>query len=200
MKSKPGMWAMAPNHDPITQGGPSSGYAVTGYPDNDPTTGDDERLAARLSDEVIPLPVGGDAATGTYNFFLAATPYPGLAEKVNEPGKTGPCVLGIDGLDPFDCCMTTIFSAAGCKAQQRGHSHINVISRGNATMIVDGMEMIVYPEVKLPLSYTNDVLNFDAVGGTALGNVAQAGFTCSDIRFKGVSEPLYPPGAGSDAR
>jgi len=35
------------------------------------------------------------------------------------------------------------------------------------------MEMIVYPEVSLPLSYTNDVLNFDAVGGTALGNVAQ---------------------------
>ena len=44
----------------------------------------------------------------------------------------------------------------------------------------------------LPLSYTNDVLNFDAVGGTALGNVAQAGFTCDDIRFKGISEPLYP--------
>jgi len=166
---------------------------VTGYPEDDPTTGEDERLKARLSDEIIPLPVGGEKATGTYNFFLTATPYPGLAQKVNDPGKDGPCVLGIEGLDPFDCCLTTIFSAAGCKAQQRGHSHINVISRGNATMIVDGMEMIVYPEVRLPLSYTNDVLNFDAVSGTTIGNLAQAGFSCDDIRFKGVSEPLYPP-------
>ena len=38
--------------------------------------------------------------------------------------------------------------------------------------------MIVCPEVKLPLSYTSDVLAFDAVGGTTLGNLATVGFTC----------------------
>ena len=108
------MWGMRPLHDPLVTGGPDSGYAVTGYPLDEPA-----RTAAWMADEVIPLPVGGGVTspkTGTFNFFLTATPYPGLAEKTNGVGKGGACIFGIENLDPFDCCLTTIFSAAGCKA------------------------------------------------------------------------------------
>ncbi len=68
---------------------------------------------------MIPLPVGGgvtSSETGTYNFSLTATLYPGLSEKTNGVGKSGECIFGIENLDPFDRCLTTIFSAAGCKS------------------------------------------------------------------------------------
>ena len=43
---------MAPNHDPRHEGGSDRGYALTGYPEDNPDTNEDENLAARLSDEV----------------------------------------------------------------------------------------------------------------------------------------------------
>jgi len=90
MRSKPGMWAFAPNH----QGPDGAGY-----------TGDAaERRAARLADEAVPFSPGGEAGAGTVPFFLTAFPMPGNAERTNRDGNTGPCVLGIATLDPFDCC------------------------------------------------------------------------------------------------
>jgi hypothetical protein len=82
---------------------------------------------------------------------------------------------------------------------QRGLSHINLVGRGRATLEIDGMQLIIYPNVRLPVSYTDDVLNFNVVKGTLLqdsGLISRAGFTCDDIIFRGVSEPLWPDGQG----
>jgi len=95
--------------------------------------------------------------------------------------------------------MTTIFTAAGCKAAQRGRSHLDLLARGRATLEVDGLELVVYPDVRLPVSYTEDVLKFDVVRGTLLqdiGLLSRAGFTCDDVTFRGVSEPLWLSNAG----
>lgn len=187
MRSKRGMWSFAPNHrGPQGHGYPGNGSAL---------------LAARLADEVIPMPAGAEVGAGTVPFFLTAVPVPGNAERTNRDGKTGPCVLGIATLDPFDCCMTTIFTAAACKMAQRGRSHLNVRAQGRATVDVDGLSMVVYPEVSLPLSYTDDVLNFDVVKGTMLettGLLTRAGFSCDDIEFRGISEPLWPNNEGDE--
>lgn len=221
MQTRPGMLAYTPNNDPRVEGGPSSGFAVDGYRKNtiggqdatmlkcisreDPgsaTDGECEGLDDLLSDQTIPLPKGSTNGTGTYTFFLTATPFPGRAETINT-GAHGidPCVLGIDSLVSFDCCLMTVTTAAACKAEQKGKKHIDVISRGNATMIVDGMDMIVYPVVKLPLSYTEEVVEFDALAETSavLSAVAKAGFNCDEIKWTGVTaeEACAPNGWGS---
>ena len=194
VRQLPGMWAPYPNHDPRVTGGPSSGFAVDGY-----TWG--QELEQRLADDVIPLPLGGNQAqsltgdghtdSGAYTFFMIAEGFPGRAEVVNTGSHgTKPCLQVFDSMPQlenlvsFDCCLTTAMSAAACRAEARGLKHFNLINKGNATMVVDGLELIVYPVVKLPMSYTAEILNFNALQGHPISGVAEAGFTCADVTLK----------------
>ncbi|EOD28496.1 hypothetical protein EMIHUDRAFT_434800 [Emiliania huxleyi CCMP1516] len=182
--SKPGMWAGYPNHSP--------GVGLSYPPDDPNTTGVDENLQARLADAVIPVPPATVAADGTlipsvYSFTMPVHPIPGTS--VDRSGD-GPCIWGLKNLNPFDCCMTTIFTAAACKAAESGKKQITVTSSGSAVMIVDGVELNISTSVRMPVTYTNDVLQFDAIPPDsygALGHVVDAGFGCDDIEFTGVS-------------
>lgn len=182
--SKPGMWAAYPEHRP--------GVGLS-YPPDDPSTAVDERLQARLADDVIPVPpASADGTPAVYSFTMPVHPIPGVAERVNLNGNAGPCVFGLENLDPFDCCMTTIFTAAACKAAERGEMHLVVTSTGNATMIVDGVSINISTSVRMPVSYTKDMLDFDALGGDDYGMVGvagSAGFSCDDLTFTGISAP-----------
>jgi hypothetical protein len=96
--------------------------------------------------------------------------------------------------------MTTIFTATGCKMSQRGLSHINLVARSRATLEIDGLQLMIYPDVQLPVSYTDDGLNFNVVRRTLLqdsGLITRAGFTCEDFIFRGISEPVWPDGQGT---
>jgi hypothetical protein len=182
--STPGMWAGYPEHRP--------GVGLS-YPDDDPTTAADERLEARLADDVIPVPpASADGTPAVYSFSMPVKPIPGLAERINLNGNAGPCIFGLENVNPFDCCMTTIFTAAACKAAERGEMHLVVTSSGNATMIVDGVSIKLSTSVRMPVSYTKDMLDFDALGGDDYGVVGvagSAGFSCADLTFTGVSAP-----------
>jgi hypothetical protein len=180
--SKPGMWAAYPEHTP---------GVGRSYPEDDPSTDVDERLQARMEDDVIPVPpASADGTPAVYSFVMPVHPIPGVAERTNLNGNSGGCVFGMENLDPFDCCMTTILTAAACKAAERGDMHLVVTSTGNATMIVDGLSINISTAVRMAISYTKDMLNFDALGGDdygMLGVAGSAGFSCDDITFTGVS-------------
>jgi len=177
--SKQGIWAGYPNHTPETG---------RSYPQDDPATAEDERLQARLADEVIPVPAAAaDGTPAVYTFTMPVHPIPGVAERVNLNGNAGPCIFGLENLDPFDCCMTTIFTAAACKAAEKGEKHLVVTSSGNATMIVDGVRLNISTSVRMPVSYTQAILNFDALGDGLVGAAGSAGFSCDDITFTGIS-------------
>jgi hypothetical protein len=106
------MWSFAPNH----RGPSGEGYAGDAA----------ARRAARLADEAVPFPPGGDAGAGTVPFFLAAAPVPGVAARTNRGGETGPCVLGIATLDPFDCCECKREGAGGGGAGGAGGGVVEV--------------------------------------------------------------------------
>jgi len=185
--SKPGMWAGYPNHSP--------GVGLS-YPPDDPNTTDvDENLQARLADDVIPVPPARVAADGTkiptsYSLTMPVHPIPGMTAVPGAPDPPPPCIWGLKDLNPFDCCMTTIFTAAACKAAESGKKQITVRSSGSAVMIVDGVELNISTSIRMPVTYTKDVLQFDAIPPASygvLGHVVDAGFGCDDLRFTGVS-------------
>merc|ERR1712167_247444 len=71
-------------------------------------------------------------------------------------------------------------------AAESGKKQITVTSSGSAVMIVDGVELNISTSVRMPVTYTNDVLQFDAIPPDsygALGHVVDAGFGCDDIEF-----------------
>lgn len=118
-----------------------------------------------------------------FSVFLTATPLPGRAAAVNRdlsPG--GDCTW----IYPYDCCLMTALTAAACKVEGGGgdEAKIGIVLKGEATMLVDGVEMTVFPEVGLELSYTDDVLQFDLLGGTVFA-LGALGFACEDVTFAG---------------
>ena len=116
-----------------------------------------------------------------FSVFLTATPLPGRAAAVNRGRYYQPCIVNY----PYDCCLMTALTAAACKVEGGGgdEAKIGIVLKGEATMLVDGVEMTVFPEVGLELSYTDDVLQFDLLGG--FSDLLTAGFACEDVTFAG---------------
>eukprot|EP00941_MAST-03F_sp_MAST-3F-sp1_P003875 g3875.t1 len=92
-----------------------------------------------------------------HSYFVPADPQPGQ-------NTGGPC-LDIKGLDPYDCCYTSAFTAAACASRSQGLTYIETTSQGNATMSVGNSTlpfeiMLQLHEENVPVLYTEDILTF----------------------------------------
>eukprot|EP00930_Biecheleria_cincta_P095182 TRINITY_DN87191_c0_g1_i1.p1 TRINITY_DN87191_c0_g1~~TRINITY_DN87191_c0_g1_i1.p1 ORF type:complete len:861 (+),score=94.98 TRINITY_DN87191_c0_g1_i1:86-2668(+) len=101
------------------------------------------------------------------SFFLPGQPQPGQSSGHH-------CIAA--GIDPMDCCFTTVLSAAACFYRKQDLSIIPVTFLGNMTMVVGEFQIrIAVSQSEVPFTYAEDVPNFQ-VGALRM--------SCSDFRWQ----------------
>jgi hypothetical protein len=110
-----------------------------------------------------------------HSFFLPAEPQPGQS--------TGPPCLDLPGLDPYDCCFTSAFTAAACYSRKHGLSFFTTRARGNATISIGNFSTSVsLLQSGVPIVYSQDILTFRR-------SVVE--IDCSHIEFLEENESVY---------
>mmetsp|Transcript_101337 Transcript_101337/g.180118 ORF Transcript_101337/g.180118 Transcript_101337/m.180118 type:complete len:856 (-) Transcript_101337:50-2617(-) len=100
------------------------------------------------------------------SFFLSAEPQPGQSD-----GEQ--CIAA--GIDPMDCCFTTILSAAACFYRRKDLSLIPLVMSGNVTLLVGSFQLeIKVRQEGVPLTYAEEIAEFQ-VGALRM--------SCSDFVF-----------------
>lgn len=176
--SRPGMHAHSPAYD------------------NEYSSDPGMREWQRVRDDTIVMPANGQAS-----MFLPGLPMPGQPEAQVRDGNTGGCFWGIEELDPFDCCYTTVFTAAACYYHTvKGLDFVPVKSRGDVTILIDDWSLSIThePDDGMFLSFTDDILLFKqnlgpsaaAMGIPIDGLVEELGRV--EVSCDGISFPNMP--------
>jgi len=120
----------------------------------------------RVQDDFAILPPAPEPGKSLASFFLSAEPQPGQSD-----GQQ--CISA--GIDPMDCCFTTVMSAAACFYRRKDLSSIPLVISGNVTLVVGTFQIhIQVTQEGVPLTYAEDVPQFQ-VGALFM--------SCSDFDF-----------------
>lgn len=122
---------------------------------------------SRSRDSSFPLPAAIDNETKTLaSLFLPARPQTGQSDGLQ-------CIAA--GIDPMDCCFTTVQPAAACYYKQKDLNFIPASMTGNLTFVLQHFEIsIQVSQTGIPITYAEDIPDFQ---------VGPVFMSCSDITF-----------------
>ncbi|CAE8601517.1 unnamed protein product, partial [Polarella glacialis] len=127
--------------------------------------------ASRSQDSSVTVPAAHPGEPGSKHkafgsFFIPAGPQPGQSD-----GKH--CIA--KGIDPFDCCFTTIMSAAACFYRKKDLSFFPSTLTGNVTLVVGGFTIATkVVQSGVPITYSEDVAEL---------KIGPVHMSCSDFTY-----------------